>query len=188
MENIAVFASGNGTNAENICNYFSGSKKVRVSLICTNKKDALVLKKTKRFGVDQLVFSKKEMDEGGVLESVLKEKNIHFIVLAGFLLKVPRKIISLFNKKIINIHPSLLPKYGGKGMFGNNVHRLVIKNKEVESGITIHFVNDEYDQGGIIFQEKVVLSSEETPKSLAQKIHLLEKKFVPKTIEKTILK
>ena len=112
MENIAVFASGNGTNAENICNYFSGSKKVRVSLICTNKKDAPVLKKTKRFRVDQLVFSKKEMDEGGVLESVLREKNIHFIVLAGFLLKVPRKIISLFNKKRAPLLTRVCHKHG----------------------------------------------------------------------------
>ena len=188
MENIAVFASGNGTNAENICDYFSTSKKVRVSLVCTNKKDALVLKKTKRYGVKQLVFSKEDMNDGNVVESALKEGGVTFIVLAGFLLKVPQKLTSLFDKKIINIHPSLLPKYGGKGMFGKNVHRLIIKNKEKESGITIHFVNNEYDQGNIIFQKKLFLSVEETIESLTNKIQVLEKRFFPEIIEKTVLK
>lgn len=188
MKKIAVFASGSGTNAENVCQYFRGSNKVSVVLVCTNKKNAFVLERIKKYRVSSFVFSKEDMNGSNLLEDKLNDFKIDFIVLAGFLLKIPEKLVRLFNNKIINLHPSLLPKYGGKGMYGNNVHRLIIKNREKESGITIHFVNDNYDEGDIIFQKKCFLSKKETAHSLSSKIHFLEKKFFPKIIEKTILK
>lgn len=187
MKKIAVFASGEGTNAENICHYFKGSPRVKVALVCTNNRSSSVLDRVKKYSVPSFVFSKKQMNETVFLEDLLRSHSVSLIVLAGFLLKVPEKIVSLYDKRIINIHPSLLPKYGGKGMFGNNIHQLVIKNNEVESGITIHFVNNNYDEGNIICQKKCFLSKKETVISLSSKIHSLEKRFFPKIIEKIVL-
>ena len=187
MKNIAIFASGKGTNAENICSYFKGSSLARVALLCSNKKDAPVISHLKKHSVPTLVFSKNDMNFSDLLEKKLEKNSIDLIVLAGFLLKIPEKIINLYDKKIINIHPSLLPKYGGKGMYGKYVHESVLKNNELESSVTIHFVNKNYDEGDIILQKKFSLSKNETIKSLSHKIHSLEMSCFPKVIEKILL-
>ena len=186
MKRIAIFASGNGSNAENICKYFEDSKKVSVVLLFTNNKKAGVLKRVDSFNLDCVVFSKKEMNLSSLIEDSLSKHYIDLIVLAGFLLKVPQKIIDLYENKIINVHPSLLPKYGGKGMFGLNVHKSVLENNERDSGVTFHYVNEGYDEGKIIHQEKCVVTKNETPYSLQQKINRLEKMFFPIIIEKIL--
>lgn len=187
MINLAVFGSGKGSNAENICYYFSKSSKINVVCICTNKKEAYIVTRAKKYNLPVIYTTKKELREFNRLKKTLEKYNVDYIVLAGFLLKIPSKMINLYSKKIINIHPSLLPKYGGKGMYGKNIHKSIIKNKEKESGITIHFVNQNYDEGEIILQKKCVLSNKETISSLEQKIHTLEFEYLPKTIEKLIL-
>jgi phosphoribosylglycinamide formyltransferase-1 len=154
-------------------------------LILSNKSDAFVLERAKKLGVETIVFSKTDLENGNVL-LLLKEKNINLIVLAGFLLKIPSSIINAFPNKIINIHPSLLPKFGGKGMYGSKVHEEVIANAEKESGITIHYVNEKYDEGGIIFQAKCSIDKNDTPETLANKIHILEYKHFPAVIDKVI--
>lgn len=188
MKKIAIFASGNGSNAENICNYFNDSTSVEVALIATNKKDAFVIKRAESLRVSSFVFSKDSLNNSSIVEQKLLDFKIDFIVLAGFLLKIPEKIIDLYSDKIINIHPSLLPKFGGKGMYGNIIHGSVIENKERESGITIHYVTRDYDDGRIVLQEKCYVSKKETVQSLSEKIRKLEFSCFPKTIEKIILK
>jgi len=188
VKKIAIFASGNGSNAENVYNYFKGSTRVKVVLIATNKKDAFVVKRAKNLRVSSFVFSKDDLINSVIVEQKLLDFEVDFIVLSGFLLKIPGKIINLFSDKIINIHPSLLPKFGGKGMYGKDVHKSVIENNERESGITIHYVNSNYDKGGIILQERCFVSKKETVQSLSEKIRKLEFSFFPKTIEKIILK
>ena len=183
MKRIAIFASGNGTNAENICKYFKGSKRVSVVLLLTNNKKAGVLKKVRSFRLNQVVFSKKDLNCSSFIEKHLSKHDIDLIVLAGFLLKIPQKVIRIYEKKIINVHPSLLPKYGGKGMYGLNVHKAVLENRESESGITFHYVSEGYDEGKIIQQEKCVVTNNETAFSLQQKINRLEMEFFPKIIE-----
>ncbi len=187
MTNIAIFASGSGTNAENIINYFKNDNNINVSLILSNNKDAFVIERAKKFNIPFYIFSKNNLKSNNVLDK-LSEYNINFIVLAGFLLLIPENIVSKFNNRIVNIHPALLPNYGGKGMFGMNVHNAVIKNGEKESGITIHFVNNNYDDGDIIFQKKCKISIDDTPDDLAQKIHQLEYKYFPVVIKETIKK
>lgn len=157
MKKIALFASGNGTNAENICNYFFKNNKISVVLLATNKKDAFVVKRLERFNIPTFYFSQQQMKNTDIVQKNLFEYSIDFIVLSGFLLKIPENILSLFPKKIINIHPSLLPKFGGKGMYGKNVHKAVICSNEKHSGITIHYVNKNYDEGSIVFQKKISL-------------------------------
>lgn len=186
MTNVAIFASGSGSNAENIANYFKDNLNIRVMLILSNKHDAFVLERAKKLGIETNVFSKNDLDSGAVLK-ILKDRKIDFIVLAGFLLKIPSSIINVFPNKIINIHPSLLPKYGGKGMYGEKVHEAVIAAHENQSGITIHFVNEKYDEGAIIFQAKCNVSKTDTVESLAHKIHDLEYAHFPMVLEKTIL-
>ena len=154
---IAIFASGNGTNTENICHYFKGSTRLDVVLVCTNNPDAFVLKRIKKYNVPSFVFSKLDMNNSDLLEKRLASDEVDFIILAGFLLKIPKKIINVFNDKIINVHPSILPKYGGKGMYGDRVHEAVVKDKSEESGITIHLVDEEYDNGAIINQKIVAV-------------------------------
>ncbi|NLN26380.1 MAG: phosphoribosylglycinamide formyltransferase [Bacteroidetes bacterium] len=187
MKRIVIFASGNGTNAENIIRYFQKSSLAKVVLVLSNKSDAKVLTRAKNLGVPARHFSKETLHSGEVLKT-LTEFNPDLIVLAGFLLKLPENIISEFPGKIINIHPALLPKHGGKGMYGNFVHQAVIQAKDKESGISIHYVNDEYDSGAIIFQKSVSITPEDTPESLAKKIHELEYKWFPKVIEELIKK
>ena len=186
MKKIAVFASGNGTNAENICNYFINNKNVDVVLLATNKKTAFVVERVKKFNIPVFYFTKDELNNSSVVQKKLLEYSVDLIVLSGFLLKVPENIISLFPNKIINIHPSLLPKFGGRGMYGKNVCSSVIDAKEVQSGITIHYVNNNYDEGNIIFQESFSLVKNESVESLLEKIRVLEMRFFPAVIERVI--
>ena len=186
MKKIAIFASGSGTNAENIYNYFSDKPNINIELILTNKKNAFVIKRAEKYNIKTFVFNKKDLYETNSVLDILTENKIDLIVLAGFLLLIPENLINAFNNKIINIHPALLPKYGGKGMYGDKVHQAVIENKEFESGITIHYVNKKYDEGAIIFQAKCNIEENETPDSLADKIHKLEYKHFPEVIEKIL--
>ena len=187
MKRIVIFASGSGTNAENIIKYFQKSTVATVVHVLCNKKDAKVLKRANILNVNNLHFSKEDFIEDDTILNLLKT-TADFIVLAGFLLRVPQKIIEAFPNKIINIHPALLPKYGGKGMYGMHVHEAVVENKEKETGITIHYVNENYDEGAIIFQKSVILDKNDTPEDVAMKIHQLEMKYFPKVIEDFILR
>jgi len=187
MKRIAVFGSGSGSNIENICSYFEKSNTINVVLVCTNNRKSLIVTRAKKFGVPIYYTTKKELSDFSQMQSSLKVLGVDYIILAGFLLKIPEKMVNYYKKRIINIHPSLLPKYGGKGMYGANVHKAVLKNNERESGITIHFVNKFYDQGEVILQKKCVVSKNETVNSLEKKIKYLEGAFFPKTIEKTII-
>ena len=185
MKRIVVFASGSGTNAENIMHFFEKTENRSVVAVFTNNPNAGVIDKAKKYSVPLEIFSKEDLNEGEVLQK-LNNFKADWIVLAGFLLKFPKNIINAYPNKIINIHPALLPKYGGKGMFGMHIHRSVVENKEKETGITIHFVNENYDEGNIIFQQKVVLTAVETPEDVAAKIHKLEQEFFPKVISRLI--
>ena len=181
MKKIVVFASGSGTNAENIIKYFAESTNETVVAVFTNNPIAKVIERAKNHKIRTEVFSKIELNEGKVLQ-VVNAIAPDLIVLAGFLLKFPEDIIANYPNKIINIHPALLPNYGGKGMYGMNVHRAIVENKEKETGITIHYVNENYDEGGSIFQKKIRLSGNETPEDIAEKIHELEQEFFPQVI------
>lgn len=186
MIRIAIFASGSGSNAENIANYFSKSQKVDICLFLTNNPNAYVIERAKKIGIKSKVFTKDEFIKTDDILHFLHENDINFIILAGFLLKIPENLIKAFPNKIINIHPSLLPKYGGKGMYGDNVHKAVVEAKEKESGITIHYVNENYDEGEIIFQAKCIVLSTDTYQDVADKIHKLEYEHFPKVIESVI--
>jgi len=187
MKRIVIFASGSGSNAENIIKYFNHSAVITVVRVLTNNQHAKVLERAKRLRIKTLSFSKKDFSQEDTVLNLLAEE-ADYIILAGFLWRVPANIVAAFPNKIINIHPALLPKYGGKGMYGMNVHRAVVKNKEDETGITIHFVNENYDEGAIIFQEKVSITSDDTPETVAAKIHELEYEHFPKVIEQIITK
>lgn len=187
MKRIAIFASGNGSNAENIIRHFKGCKQILVSLIVSSNADAFVLKRAKNYAVPSLVLNKNMFTQTENLLIKLGNHHIDFIVLAGFLWLIPTYLIRAYPNSIINIHPALLPKYGGKGMFGINVHRAVIDAEEKESGITIHYVNEEYDNGQIIFRKSCTIDSAETPESLAEKIHCLEHKHFPNVIEQLLI-
>lgn len=182
MKKIAIFASGEGSNAENIVKYFQQNSKIKVNLLASNNSEAKVLSRVSRYNIPTAIFNKQNLINGDVLE-VLEQKKIDFIVLAGFLLKIPSMIIEKYLNKIINIHPSLLPLYGGKGMYGKYVHQKVFEGGDQETGITIHFVNEKYDDGLIIFQAKCLLQNNVTIKKIAKKVHDLEIKFYPKIIE-----
>jgi phosphoribosylglycinamide formyltransferase-1 len=183
VKKIAIFASGSGTNAENIINYFKNLPKIRVELVFSNNKNAYVLERAKKLSVDTFVFDRHTFNNTDKIINILKEKNIKYIVLAGFLWLIPKHFIKAFENRIINIHPALLPKYGGKGMYGMSVHKAVIEHKEKQSGISIHYVNENYDKGDIIFQALCPVSPNDTPESLAEKIHKLEYEHFPKIIE-----
>ncbi|NDW10801.1 phosphoribosylglycinamide formyltransferase [Dysgonomonas sp. 520] len=183
MKRIAVFASGSGSNAENIINFFTYDPNVSIPLIISNRKDAYVHERALKLGVNSLTFAKKEFDETEKVLSALNEYKIDFIVLAGFLLKVPQNIIDAYPQAIINIHPALLPKFGGKGMYGSHVHEAVVASGEKESGITIHYVNENYDEGSIIFQAKCDVTPDDTPETVANKVHELEYKYFPEIIK-----
>ncbi len=186
MIRIVIFASGSGTNAENIMKYFQNNNAATVVRVLSNKKDAKVLERANKLNVNHSSFDRSDFFDTDRILNFLKEE-ADLIVLAGFLWKIPKKIINAFADKIINIHPALLPNYGGKGMYGMHIHRAVVNNQEKETGITIHFVNENYDEGAIIFQKKVDLSSNDTPETVAEKIHKLEQENFPKVIEKVIL-
>ena len=182
---ILIFASGNGSNAENIIKYFQ-EKSIHINwIIITNNSNAGVIERSVRLNIPFMVFSKDDFYNNNVLEKI-NLINPSLIVLAGFLLKIPKKIIENFPNKIINIHPSLLPKYGGKGMYGINVHKKVIENQESESGISIHYVNQNYDEGKVIFQKSITISYPTDTSNLSKKIHELEMKYFPEVIEKLL--
>ncbi len=182
---IAIFASGAGSNTQNILNYFKNSAAVKIVLIVSNNPSSGVLQIAKRKNIPYLVTERKKFYEDGYLNE-LKKHEIDLIVLAGFLWKIPSILTKNYSNKIINIHPALLPKFGGKGMYGDFVHEAVIANNETESGITIHYVDDIYDHGKIIFQAKCKVDENENLETLAKKIHALEHQHYPRIIEKLI--
>ncbi|GIZ07958.1 phosphoribosylglycinamide formyltransferase [Flavobacterium sp. UMI-01] len=182
MKKIVVFASGSGSNAENIIQYFNSNGKAEVVAVYTNNPNAGVIERVKKYGLEAQVFTKTALYESDFLQN-LNKFNADLIVLAGFLWKFPEAIIADYPNKVINIHPALLPKYGGKGMYGMHVHRAVVENKEQETGITIHYVNENYDEGAIIFQKSFELAGIETPEEVAAKIHELEYQHFPEVIE-----
>jgi phosphoribosylglycinamide formyltransferase 1 len=182
LKKIAILASGSGTNAEKIIQYFKSSEIAQVVTVGTNKEDAGVIDRAKKLGIPHFTFKKKELENGSV-KALLMIKRIDLIVLAGFLLKIPDNLVQGFPQGIVNIHPALLPRYGGKGMYGINVHKAVKEAGEKESGITIHWVNEHYDEGEQIFQERVGLSPMDTPEQIAAKVQELEHKYYPKVIE-----
>jgi phosphoribosylglycinamide formyltransferase-1 len=187
MRNIAIFASGSGTNAENIIRYFSNSKAAQVSLVLSNRREAYVLKRAASLNVRSVFFDRKDLYEKEKVARYLAMYKIDFIVLAGFLWLIPENILNIYEKRIINIHPALLPKHGGKGMYGEKVHEAVIAKHDKQSGITIHYVNSRYDEGDIIFQARCPVTREDTPDTLASKVHALEYKHFPEEIEKLVL-
>jgi len=183
--NIAVFASGSGTNAENIAKYFSESSEINVTHIISNKPNAYVLERAKKFNIKTSVFNRSEF--ATKVPDIMVAENIDYIILAGFLLLIPKELIQKFPKKIINIHPALLPKFGGKGMYGMNVHKAVKEAQETETGITVHYVNEFFDEGEIISQHKCQLSENDSPDDIAAKIHTLEQTHFPKVIEQVFM-
>jgi phosphoribosylglycinamide formyltransferase-1 len=182
MKRIVLFASGSGSNVENIIQYFSSNSAVEVASVFCNNKTAKVLERASEFHVPSVIFSREEL-LGDVVLNNLKDLNPDLIVLAGFLLQLPSSITEAFSNKIVNIHPALLPKYGGKGMFGQHVHQAVFNNKEKSSGITIHFVNEHYDDGAVIFQKSILIDDCKTAAEIALKVRNLEHEFFPKVIE-----
>ena len=185
---IAILVSGTGTNAMNIIEYFEQKEAAHVTLVISNKKTALALEKAQKKGVKAVVFNNESFKKKGKILTYLHSQSIDFIVLAGFLMKVPKEIIRAYPKKIVNIHPSLLPKFGGKGMYGRFVHEAVIEAKETESGISIHYVSDEYDEGTILFQSKVSVVRSDTAEDRAKKVQQLEHRHYPEVIKKVINK
>jgi phosphoribosylglycinamide formyltransferase 1 len=187
MINAAIFASGEGTNAENLIKYFANDPRIRIKLVVTNRDDAGVIARAEKYKKTVHIISKDALNNytGQIIEFLQTEK-IDLIILAGFLLKIPDAFIEAFPNKIINIHPALLPKYGGKGMYGMHVHRAVIANHEKESGITIHYVDGHYDNGDIILQEKCEVILNDTPESLAEKVRQLELEYFPKAVERLL--
>jgi phosphoribosylglycinamide formyltransferase-1 len=188
MKRIAIFASGSGSNAENLYNYFKEKNDIEICLILSNKADAYVLERAKKLNVQSFIFSKKDLEQTNAVLNRLELENIDFLVLAGFLLLMPKNIISSYPNKIINIHPALLPKFGGKGMYGDHVHKAIIESKEINTGITIHYVNEKYDEGNIIFQAKTDVSISDSFKDVAKKVRTLEYIHYPKIIESILSK
>lgn len=187
MKKLAIFASGSGSNAENIIQYFAQKPQFCVKSVFCNVPDAYVLERAKKYRIPSFVFNREEFRNPDKVFRQLQEQEIDFIVLAGFLWLMPSFITAAWPNKIVNIHPALLPAYGGKGMYGHHVHEAVIAAGEKESGITIHYVNDHYDQGAIIFQAKCPVLPTDTPDDLAARVHELEYRYFPEIIEKTIL-
>lgn len=183
MINLAIFASGSGTNAENIITHFKNHPSIKVAIILSNKPDAYVIQRAKNHAIPHYIFNKEQLNNTDLIYRVLDDHEIDFIILAGFLLKIPKKMIDRYPGRIINIHPALLPKYGGKGMYGMNVHKAVIEAAEKESGITIHLVDEKYDNGEILFQARCPITPDDTPETLADKIHQLEQDNFPRVIE-----
>ena len=188
MKRIAIFASGSGTNTEKIIDYFKEKENIEVALVLSNRPDAGVLKIAEKNEVPILIIEKKVFYETDDIVKHLIRFNIDFIVLAGFLWMIPENLIAAFKNKMINIHPALLPKYGGKGMYGVNVHKAVIASGEKETGISIHHINEYYDEGQIIFQARCEIEKEDTPETIAKKVQALEHKYFPMIIEEIILK
>ncbi len=179
---IAIFASGSGSNAENIANYYSKSSVFEFPLIISNKVDAFVHQRAKKLQIPSFTFSREDFLSGDKIITLLKEYNIEYIVLAGFLLRIPTSLVDAYPNKIINIHPALLPKFGGKGMYGHHVHQAVADAGDTESGITIHYVNGNYDEGNVIFQATCPVLPTDTADTIAEKVHALEYEHFPRVI------
>ena len=188
MKRIAIFASGSGSNAQKIIEHFDNNPDVEVSLVLSNNPKAYVLERASDMGVPSYVFDRDLFYEGQEVHDILRDIGIDLIVLAGFLWLVPENLLQTWAGRIINIHPALLPKYGGKGMYGDKVHKAVIEAKEKETGITIHYVNERYDEGEIIFQEKFSILENDTAESIAERIHVLDHKHFPLVIENLLEK
>lgn len=186
MKKIAIFASGRGSNAHRLVQHFKGHTVAEITLIASNKPNAPVLNMAREQGIATLIFNKKKFYDKKSVIPELTSAGIDFIVLAGFLWLVPKKIIEYYPKRIINLHPALLPKYGGKGMYGMKVHQAVRTANEPETGITIHYVNEEYDEGNIIFQARCPVEKNDNPEDIAQKIHRLEHKYLPIITERLV--
>lgn len=186
MINIAVFASGSGTNFEAVVRYFSNHDYIGVKLLLCNRPDAAVIDRAGRADIESFIFTRDELEKTDKVAEVLMRRHIHFIVLAGFLLRIPERILEAFPDRIVNIHPALLPKYGGKGMYGNRVHEAVLASGDTVSGITIHMVDEEYDKGNIVSQHTCEVSKDDTPETLASRIHKLEHYWYPRVIEKLL--
>ncbi len=184
MKKIAIFASGSGSNAENIYEYFKTNKEVKITYILTNRKDAKVIERAQRLDIPFKYFTKEEFNSVEFVDFLKEQADL--IVLAGFLLKIPESLTKAFENKMVNIHPALLPKYGGKGMYGDHVHKAVVANNETETGITIHYVNENYDEGAIIFQASTGVVPEDTYDTVADKVHQLEYKHFPEVIEQVL--
>lgn len=187
MHRIAIFASGSGTNAKKIMEKFQDHPTISVRLVLSNNPDAYVLSRARQFHIPTLTFSRPELYQSNHIMDILSVQGIDYIVLAGFLWLIPAYILKAYPNRIVNIHPALLPNYGGKGMYGRRVHEAVIAGGEKESGISIHYVNEKYDDGQIIFQAKCPVEPGDTPETLAARIHELEHKYYPEVIEKVIL-
>lgn len=186
MVNIAIFVSGNGTNCENIIRHFADSNSVRVVFVLSNRADAYALVRAERLGVPSVVVSKAMLNDEQQLMTLMREHSVDFIALAGFLLMIPAFLVDAYAGRMLNIHPSLLPKYGGKGMYGHHVHEAVRANNDAETGITIHIVSNVCDAGDIIFQASTPVSPSDTPDDIAASVHKLEKEHYPRVIEKVI--
>ena len=188
MIQIAIWASGSGSNAENIATHFANSSLARVGLILTNNPQAGVIDRAKRLGIPCQAFTNADFKDGHPIVSAMQAANIDWVVLGGFLRLVPLAVIEAYPERIVNIHPALLPKFGGKGMYGHHVHEAVVEARETESGITIHEVTAEYDKGLILFQASCPVTSEDTPQSVEKKVRELEQRFFPEVIESLIRK
>ncbi len=186
MKRIVIFASGSGTNAENLIKYFQNSDSASVIQVLTNNPHAKVLDRAKNLKVSALSFNRIAFSKSDDVLNILKASQPDLIVLAGFLWKIPEGLLKAFPNKIINIHPALLPKYGGKGMYGMNVHNAVVSNQETETGITIHYVNENYDEGAIIFQAACKVESTDSAEDVAAKIHQLEMEHFPKVVQQIL--
>ena len=186
MTNVAIFVSGSGTNCENIIRYFKDSEEVKISLVLSNKADAYALVRAKNLNVPTAIMNKNDFNDREKMMTLMKEYEIEFIVLAGFLLIVPDFLIEAYDRRMINIHPALLPKYGGKGMWGHHVHEAIKAAGETETGMTVHWVSDVCDGGEIIAQFSTPLSPDDTPEDIAHKEHLLEMEHFPRVIEEII--
>ena len=186
MKNIAIFASGSGTNAENIIRYFTDSDTVNVAVVLSNNRKVKVHERVNKRGVPSFVFTREEFTEGTPVIQKLTEYGVSFIVLAGFMNKISESLLKAYPNQIINIHPALLPKYGGQGMFGMHVHEAVVAAGEKESGITIHYINEAYDEGAVIFQASCEVLPGDTPEEVAAKVHALEYAHYPEVIAKLL--
>ncbi|MDA0178029.1 MULTISPECIES: phosphoribosylglycinamide formyltransferase [Mesoflavibacter] len=186
MKRVVIFASGSGSNAENLIKFFHNSDNASVVQVLTNNPHAKVLDRCKKLNVSALSFNRIAFTKTEDVLNILKSSNPDLIILAGFLWKFPENILNQFPNKVINIHPALLPKYGGKGMYGMNVHEAVVKNKETETGITIHYVNENYDEGAIIFQAKCDVLPNDSAQDVASKIHELEMEYFPKVVDQLL--
>lgn len=186
MKNIAIMASGSGTNAENIIRYFSNGSKAKVTIVLSNNRQAQVFERAASLGIDSLFFDRRQFYETGEVLNILQERKTDLVVLAGFLWLVPAKIIEAYRGRIINIHPALLPRFGGRGMYGDRVHKAVLEAGCTESGITIHYVNEHYDAGDIIFQARCPVFPDDDHEKLAARVHALEYQHYPVVISRLL--